>query len=987
MHMNDCIQEQLFTEARAPISTYRMQLHKDFSFADAEATLPYLKSLGIGDLYSSPIFEARPGSQHGYDVARHDRLNPELGGEEGFQRFTSARRQLGLGLLLDIVPNHMGVGNDSHWWQDVLENGRASEYAAYFDIDWTPLKPALKDKLLLPILGKQYGEELEAKHIRLVIEDGTMRIQYFDHLMPVAPRTLPIIFPTESPEADELPQSFRDLLRELVHIPPHESIDPKLVAQRREQLAELKPRLHAALKDPALKDKIESAIEKLNGVEGDPGSFDQLHALLESQPYRLAFWRTSSEQINYRRFFDVNDLVGLRMENPEVFRETHCLVRRMLARNEITGVRIDHCDGMFDPRQYLIRLQLLYIASQCAGESLSGPASPSGIEQPIREALRGYDWAKSQGPLYCVVEKILEPRESLPREWPVRGTSGYDFVHFANQIFIQPANERKFTSLYATISPRNTDPDEIIYRSKLQVLNNALASETYVLTNLLSHLATADRRARDFTDSLLETVIRETIACFPVYRTYIDERGQYTERDTSFIRQAIQRAKHRNADADASAFDFLMNTLLLLQHGEEDVYQRQLYFALKFQQLTGPVMAKGVEDTSFYVYNRFISSNEVGSSMKSFGISLETFHTSNQDRLANSPDALLGTSTHDTKRSEDVRNRLNVLSEMPAEWAQAVRRWQRMNAKFKRKLEDGRTAPDPNEEYLIYQTIAGAWPWQSHTAEDRNSFTERIKQYVSKALSEAKINVSWVNPNPEYLDAVHGFVDSILQFGRRGVETPFVSILERLMPCLKTFGAINSLAQVVLKVASPGVPDFYQGSDLWDLSLVDPDNRRPVDYQLRTRLLGELQQQSVAEAASGVLSDLTDGRVKLWTTHRALQLRNTADELFRRGNYVPITAEGELSEHLIAFLRINNDATQACLAAVPRFACTLMRKQPHLPLGEVWGSAVITLPENAPRSYQNGMTDEIITADERGRLRLSHLFGTYPVALCLSTRD
>lgn len=975
--MNDCIDKVLHTDARAPLSTYRLQMHSKFTFADAQAILPYLKQLGIGDMYASPIFEARPGSQHGYDVTRHDRLNPELGGDEGFEKLSAALQEQGLGLLLDIVPNHMGIGNDSRWWQDVLLNGRASEYADYFDIDWKPLKADMEGKLLLPILGKQYGEALESKQIQVVIDNGVFHIQYFDHRMPVATRTTPLLF---SEEQENLPQSLRDLLKDLSHIPPLDTTDASLAAQRRAQLAELRPRLQQALQSAEVLSLIARALDRINGVEGDAKSFDNLHTLLEEQAYRLAFWKVSSEEINYRRFFDVNDLVGLRMENPAVFADTHCLIRKLLAKHQVSGLRIDHADGMFNPREYLIRLQLLYIASQCAGESISGPASPAGIEEPVREKLRDYDWAKSQGPLYCVVEKILEPRESLPREWPVRGTSGYDFVHFANQIFIQPENERRFNELYASILGHSSDPAEIIYQSKLQVMRNALSSETYVLTNLLSQLAAADRKARDFTENILESIIRETIACFPVYRTYIDDRGQYTDRDRAFIRQSIRDAKKRNSEIDASAFDFLQAVLLLGTRKDDETGQRQLYFALKFQQLTGPVMAKGVEDTSFYVYTRFISSNEVGSSMKAFGITPQFFHDGNMERLKYSPDAMLTTSTHDTKRSEDVRNRLNVLSEMPQQWASVVRRWQRMNAKLKRTLEDGRIAPDPNEEYLIYQTIVGSWPWQT---EDRENYTERIKQYLSKALSEAKINLSWINPNQEYMDAVHGFVTDILTPTTRGRESRFVETLKVFLAPLQVAGAVNSLSQLILKIASPGVPDFYQGTDLWDLSLVDPDNRRPVDYNLRTRYLAELQEQAntagLKTTSDGVIATLPDGRIKLWTMHRALDARNRLREIFHRGEYIPLAIEGDKQQHAIAFLRSHSG--KSVLTVVPRFAATLVHNRPQLPLGEFWANAFLILPEHAARGYINTFTGAQLAPDLQGRLKLRDIFAHYPVAM------
>ncbi len=989
--IKECVDRMLRSDARTPLSTYRLQMHAGFGFAAAEAILPYLKKLGIGDVYTSPVFEARPGSTHGYDVARHDRFNPELGGDEGFERFTRSLKEQGMGYLMDIVPNHMGVGNDSVWWQDVLENGRASEYADFFDIDWTPLKPDMQGKLLLPILGKQYGEDLESKQIQVEIDDGQPRVRYYDHLMPLAPRSLPLLFPEAEREAMGLPHSFQNLLRDLSHIPPHDTADANLATQRRAQLAELKPRLIASLRDPALKPALDKALREVNGVAGEPHSFDRLHEVLEAQPYRLALWKVSSEEINYRRFFDVNDLVGLRMENPAVFAATHSMIRKILATKQVTGLRIDHSDGMFNPRQYLIRLQLLYVASQCGGPVAKGSLAPNGVEADIREAVRGYDWSAVQGPLYVVVEKILEPREALPREWPVRGTSGYDFVHFANQVFIQQDNLKRFDSLYSSIIHRTSDPDEIIYRSKLQVMQNALSSETYVLTNLLSQLAASDRRARDFTDNVLETAIRETIACFPVYRTYIDDRGQYTQRDKAYIHHAIARAKYRTPDIDASAFDFLENILLL--HGREggesegaEIDPRELYFALKFQQLTGPVMAKGVEDTAFYVYNRFISSNEVGSSMKSFGISVETFHASNEERLLHSPDAMLATSTHDTKRSEDVRNRLNVLSELENRWPSLIRRWHRTNAKARQTLEDGRVAPDANEEYLIYQTIAGAWPWVMESQEDRKAFADRLKEYMSKALSEAKINLSWVSPNEKYVAAVHAFLESMLTPTGRAKETKFVESLNEILPQLRMFGAVNSLAQVVLKVASPGVPDFYQGTEMWDLSLVDPDNRRPVDYPVRANVLDALQetaaQQGAAALCADLLRDMSDGRVKLWTVHRALITRRDFAEVFRRGEYLPVTVEGAIAQHVISFVRRHHG--QSVLVAVPRFACTLMGKQAKLPLGDAWGSESLPLPDSTGRNFVNVFTDEPITLTSEGRLPLKEIFRIFPVAILKS---
>lgn len=984
-----CIDRILHSDARVPLSTYRIQLHAGFAFADAEGVLEYLKKLGIGDVYTSPIFEARPGTMHGYDVTRHDRLNPELGGDRGFERFSQELERCGLGLLLDIVPNHMGVGNDSLWWQDVLENGRASRYSGYFDIDWAPLKPAMRDKLLLPILGNQYGVELAQGRIQVEMEGGKGRIRYYDHVMPLAPRTLPLLFPPEDDRENGVTPEIRDLLTELASIPPHETVDETLLERRRLRLAELLPRLREALQSAEMQPAVARAVARINGAPGDGGSFDRLHALLDAQPYRLASWRTSAEEINYRRFFDVNDLVGLRMENPAVFRATHGLIRSLLARRKVTGLRIDHCDGMFNPRQYLIRLQRLYLASQCCGETPQGETAESGIERAVLELTRGFDWSRNQGPLYAVVEKILEPREYLPANWPVRGTSGYDFLYLANAVFIQKANEREFTQIYDRFTGGHADPDDIVYRCKLQVMQTSLASEVYALTNLLSRIAASNRYARDFTDNILELVIRQTVASFPVYRTYIDESGEYSDRDVAFLRFAIARAKRLNPEVDASAFDFLRETLLLRGPSPEPSGARSpdpamLYFALKFQQLTGPVMAKGVEDTAFYVYCRFVSSNEVGGFIKSFGISVETLHQASKERLRLSPDSMLATSTHDTKRSEDVRNRLNVLSEMPRTWSRAVRQWGRMNAKHKRALEDGRIAPDRNEEYLLYQSIVGAWPWRMDTAEEREEFLRRMQEYAAKALREAKVNLSWINPDQAYLDAVNAFLQAILAPGARGAEGPFVLSLQRMMPPLRLFGALNSLSQLVLKIASPGVPDFYQGSELWDLSLVDPDNRRPVDYRLRGGYLDAMRETAAAKGAAALcrelLENFADGRAKLWTTHRALGLRSREQELFRHGEYLPVEAAGVNPEHVIAFLRRAPAGGRSVLAVLPRFACTLMAGKAQFPLEKAWGNARLQLPVPGER-FTNVFTDETLTVDAGGRLPLTAIFSSFPVAL------
>jgi (1->4)-alpha-D-glucan 1-alpha-D-glucosylmutase len=988
-----CLEQGFGQRVRIPRATYRLQVNKNFTFKDVTDLAEYLDLLGIECIYTSPIFEARPGSLHGYDVTNQNELNREDGGESGFRLLSAELKRRSMGLVLDIVPNHMGVGNDTPWWQDVLENGRSSRYANYFDIDWEPLKPAMRGKLLLPILGASYGEELESGKIHICFEDGVLRICYFEHKLPITPPSVPLIFSTCADNLatgdlefiEGLPEGFRKLLEELARVPPHDTTDSLLSSLRLEQLAILKPRLTKWLCDDTVRLHVEQAIVRMQGVPGEGRSFDRLHQLLEVQPYRLAHWRVSGDEINYRRFFDVNDLAGLRMENPEVFATTHQLIRRLLADGDVTGLRIDHCDGLLDPRQYLIRLQKLALAARCCGPTPAPPIALNGIEQSVRSQLNGVRWDPSQTAVYTLVEKILAPRESLPPSWPVHGTTGYDFIYQSIHLFLQRKSERKLTQTYERFAPEIPQPEDVVYEKKLLVMNTTLSNEVATLTNLLSHLAAEDRSARDFTTKVLAAIIRETIACMPVYRTYIDDRGKYTDQDKACIRYAISVAKRRNPNVSDTAFDFLRETLLLNTKAstpEDTSGKPQLYFALKFQQLSGPVMAKGVEDTAFYVYNRFIAANEVGGSLRTFGFDLEEFHKESLGRVSSFPQAMLASTTHDTKRSEDVRARLAVLTEMPREWALSVRQWQRINRRHAITLEDGRRVPSGNEEYFFYQTIAGTWPVGLTVGKKHDEYIDRIQQYMIKAGNEAKVNMSWINPDPVYADALQKYVQQVLSFESSG----FSAAMEQFLGPVAYFGAINSLSQTLLKLASPGVPDFYQGTELWDFSLVDPDNRRPVDYALRKSHLRQLQRSSenggLSDLCRDVLDHWQDGRVKLWTIYRALQLRSEFPDLFTDGDYQPLYALGPLRENVVAFLRSHEGSS--ALVVAPRFAYSLMGGRPTPPIGTVWGSARIVLPESARRPLKNVFTGETITPDVDGSLLLRDLLVRFPIALLSS---
>ncbi|HUQ50331.1 MAG TPA: malto-oligosyltrehalose synthase [Terriglobales bacterium] len=973
-------------ETLRPLSTYRLQFNKDFRIDQACELLDYLDALGISHVYASPLLRARAGSTHGYDIADHNSLNPEIGDEVAFAKFASALHSRGMGLIIDTVPNHMGIGKgDNRWWQDVLRNGQSSEFAEFFDIDWEPLKPELRNKVLLPILGNQYGEELESGRIRLTLEASAFKVCYFDNKLPLDPRSIPSLFAGLQPDPE-----FSALLRALQELPAYYEANPDQVQVRRTQAPLLLKKLSSMIESSsALTAMVHSSVRSVNGTPGVPVSFDALHALLEAQVYRLAHWRVSGEEINYRRFFDVNDLVGLRMENPRVFAETHGLLRRLMAEHGIAGVRVDHCDGLLNPRQYLIRMQMLYVASQLNGAEGVAPLSDNGIELEIQQLLGTQN--KTLSPFYCVVEKILEPGESLPEEWPVDGTSGYDFIRHMNGIFIQRASEQAFTRLYDRFIGSPMDFERLLYDSKKVVMHTSLASEVNVLAHLLDEISSTDRHARDFTRKTLRDVIRETIACFPVYRSYVDERGEIFDRDRAYIQKAIAVAKAKNTGTATSVFDFLRDILLTPKplNGPDQDYRRRLQFILKFQQLTGPVMAKGLEDTLFYVYNRFISLNEVGGYPREFGNSIAEFHYGNLQRLSDWPNAMLASSTHDTKRSEDVRARLNVLSELPQEWSAKVQSWRRQNNSKKVHLADGRLVPDANEEFLLYQTLVGAWPLaiKDHDAHD---FVDRIQQYMFKAIHESKVNVSWINQDEEYSQAMAKFITHILEPSVPGKTNFFLRRLQSFLPSIQYFGAINSLSQTLLKLTSPGAPDIYQGTELFEFSLVDPDNRRPVDFVSRREALQQLlpysdQGANLVALCRELMHFWADGRIKLWTNHRVLQLRREHSELFRHGSYLPLSATGEKPDHICAFMREHNKgAVEQVIVAVPRFAHTLMKGSIQPPVGEVWSKNALMVASGATRRYQNVFTGESLTATQDGAIACQELFANFPVALLVS---
>jgi (1->4)-alpha-D-glucan 1-alpha-D-glucosylmutase len=876
---------------RPPLSTYRFQFHRGFGFRDATHLIPYLFQLGVTDLYASPLFAAAPGSTHGYDICDHSRLNPELGTEDDFRLLIKELKDRGMGLILDFVPNHMGAHPSANsWWRDVLENGPSSPYAEFFDIDWAPTKPELKDKILLPILGDQYGQVLERGELRLEYADGTFRLAYFDHNLPINPRPASALLAHNIDDLKTRLSTDHPGLRELMSIqtalwnlPLYTERSPQAVEERAREKKVCRDRLAKLVRDSKpIQIHIETNLSFFNGTVGQPDSFDLLHGLLEAQPYRLAYWRTAMDEINFRRFFDINELAGLRQENDRVFDAVHRPLESLVGDGAVTGIRLDHIDGLHDPAGYLAKLQTRLSA-------LSG------------------------GPFYTVVEKITSLGEDLP-PWPVAGTTGYDFLNDVNGIFIDPKSALPLKKLYSRFTGRTDSFSQILYQSKYMIMVDSMISELTVLSHALNRVSERDRRSRDFTLESLRRALRELIAAFPLYRTYVGAGG-WTENDEKTIDAAIAKTLQRHPTLEPTILKFIRDNLLPAPGGNEIRRRDALTFAMRFQQYTSPVQAKGMEDTSFYRYNLFLSLNEVGGDPRRFGRSLNEFHESNRVRSERHPQGLLSTATHDTKRGEDARARLNVLSEMPGEWRTKVAEWSRMNASLKVPV-GGEPAPDRNDEYFFYQTLIGAFPLTETPADD---FVERLKAYLTKALREAKTHSSWIHNNDPYETAVHQFAERTL------VGPGSKRFLESFLPFQKRVayhGMWNSLAQVVLKNTSPGVPDLYQGCELWDFNMADPDNRRPVDFPRRQSGLNEMGSlvngtEKVKPARLKALMDQwTNGDLKLFVTAATLNLRRKFPDLFLHGNYTPLLAGDPWDEHLVAFTRQYQD--HRILVAVPR---------------------------------------------------------------------
>ncbi len=946
-------------------------MNSRFTFRDARAIVDYLHALGVTDCYASSYLAAVPGSPHGYDVADPTRLNPDIGTDDEYGIWIDALRSRGMGHVLDLVPNHMGIAKSANpWWLDVLENGPSSRFARFFDIEWHPVKDELANKVLIPILGDQYGAVLERQELTLAYEHRGFVVRYYDEVLPIAPDTYGLIVRDALDEwlADHAGEDADELLSVLTaadNLPARTDRDPDRMAVRAREKEVVKRRLAALCeKSVDVQRLIRSSVRALNGVLRQPPSFDRLDRLLNAQSYRLAHWRVASEEINYRRFFDVNQLAALRMEDPVVFEEMHRFVFELVRRRAATGLRVDHVDGLFAPADYLRRLQ-----ARCAHE------------------------LQEEGQFFVIVEKILEAGEDLPGDWPVHGTTGYEFAAVLNNLFVDRRNERAFDDIYRRFVRERREQlsfSDLAYRSKRQVLHETMSGDINSLGHQLNRFSERNRHFRDFTLYSLISTIKDIIACFPVYRTYVTADEPVSDHDRRYIAEAVRCARRRSPGVTTVVFDFI-ERLLLKQTpvtAPDDCEDRARFIG-KFQQITSPIAAKGIEDTALYLFNRLISLNEVGSDPTVFGLEPAAVHAWMARRRRHAPSGLSATSTHDTKRGEDVRARLNVLSEMPGAWKAAVGRWRAINRRFKAAIR-GAFAPDPNEEYFLYQTLVGAWPSSMRDAGAQAAFRDRLVAYMTKALRESKVHTSWLSPDDEYERAVLHFVDAILDRQR---PNHFLQSFEPFQARVAELGIYNSLAQVVIKITAPGIPDFYQGTEFWDLNLVDPDNRRPVDYDVRRETLaalppshlrrfGEPRPSSPDTPASGageddaaeatladeLLAHRADGRIKMFVTTRALEARAVFRDLYEEGDYIPLETIGARRDCLFAFARAaaaprTGSQTSATMAitCVPRMIGSLIPDVAAPPLGpHVWADARVVL---APLTNVTGVASTRVFRD------------------------
>jgi (1->4)-alpha-D-glucan 1-alpha-D-glucosylmutase len=1052
-----------------PTATYRLQfVPGTMTFRDAAAIAAYLQELGISHLYASPYLKARTGGGNGYAIVDYTQLNPELGSEKEFGAMVAALHKHGLGQILDTVPNHMSATpTENLWWSDVLENGPASPYAAYFDVDWRPVKEELRDKVLLPILGGQYGQVLESGLLQLEYQQGTFALRYYEWRLPLDPRSYRIVLthnlsaikatrteqvaadssaelnttsrpPPSSasnlpsillpPESEEL-REFESILTALEHLPECTVTEPAAIAERQREKEVIKRRLRELTdRSAAVAEFIGRNVREFNGTPDDPHSYDDLDKLLDAQAYRLSHWKAAADEINYRRFFDINELAAVCMELPDVFARSHALVFDLLLRGDVNGLRVDHIDGLYDPLEYLRRLQKGYLSALgkavyvqlCSaggsrsplGRQLSGLAeaeaaseTATSCDPPAWDEVEPLFLAKATEmtcctrtalPLYVVVEKILGEEETLHDEWLLAGTTGYNFLDVAEKLFVDPDGLVELENVYSRFIDKRLDFREVAHQSKHLVLHSAMSSELQLLAHRLNRISERHRRSRDFTLNTLRVSLREILVCFPVYRTYIRD-GCVSGTDRQIICRAVAQAKRRNPATDAAVFDFIRDVLLLEAPPDLDEAgrrERELFVG-RFQQVTSPVTAKGIEDTAFYRYFPLASLNEVGSDLRVGPTAMEEFHRHNLARQAAWPYSLISTSTHDTKRSEDARRQISVLSEIPHLWRKAVNRWARLNWRHCREV-DGQPAPSRNDEYLFYQSLVGVWPPAPPGKTEIRKLQDRLAAYMQKATHEAKLRTSWISPNAEYDAAVREFVVATLD---DRPKNRFMAEFRTFHESIVNWGLYAALAQTLLKLTSPGVPDVYQGQELWDFSLVDPDNRRPVDFALRRKMLARLRkdvgrnERSLLALARQLAVDPRDPRLKLFVTWRVLQFRREHADLFGSGNYVPLSVEGVKARNLCAFARRLPSSEAAPAIAVvlaPRLIAQLTAAtdsvSPPPPLGAtVWQDTRIALDGavGSQPPLKNLFTGQVWASGSSPML-VADILADFPVALLVN---
>jgi (1->4)-alpha-D-glucan 1-alpha-D-glucosylmutase len=944
-----------------PLATYRLQFNTNFRFRDAVAMLDYLRELGVSHVYASPVFTSRHGSGHGYDVTDPTKIDPDLGGEEEFAALQAAIEERNMGLLLDIVPNHMAASSENRWWMDVLEYGPDSSFASYFDINWRTPSRILENKLLLPFLAKPFGEVLDNGDLRIQYEDGRFFLRYQEQTFPIALGSYAEILryrerdlheAVEAGSATE--QEWQGIAAAAESIALDRGLSAQAATERRTKGDALRERLRQLLAtSQEIAIFLNRTLDSIHGTSGDPQSFCALERILSAQHYRLAFWQTASDSINYRRFFSITDLVGVRVEDPAVFDATHeAIIRASLKRN-VSGLRIDHIDGLRDPRGYLSRLR----------ERLS----PS---------------AAGDNPAYVVVEKILARDEPLPADWPIEGTTGYDYLNYANRVMVDGGHASAVQDFYARWTGSQIDFAEVLYQKKKLVMRTLLAVEMRTLGRELTELASDDRYARELRAAELTEALIETTACLPIYRTYVQTLEE-PETTQATLDGAIRNARHRRPALPPECFDFVSDVLLLKAPAHIRADQRESRFAFvgRWQQFTGSIMAKGFEDTALYDYFPLSSLNEVGGDPRAFDGSIPAFHEYISKRQEKWPYSMNATTTHDTKRSEDTRARIAVLSEIPAEWEQALQEWSRINEKHAGQV-DGAMAPDRNEQYLFYQTLIGTWPLDQL---EWPALVKRLQEYILKAVREAKVHTRWSQPNEPHEEALRKFIAGVLD--REG-NAEFCSSFAQFQQRTALYGMLNGLSQSLLKIACPGVPDTYQGSELWDFRLVDPDNRDPVDVAKRVAMLDELRSAPNADCAcraQDLLSNWLDSRVKLHVLARALAARKEKPRLFLDGSYEALEISGQHRERIVAFSR--NEGDNWAVAITPRCVAAIQAPVVSNDRREFWQSTTLKLPEGAPRKWFNlfaGRKSAPVDA-EANRISLGDAFDSFPIALLLPT--